>query len=64
MEELRLSRSRASRLPVDRCSGELPFNMWDGMADGLELGGDPEPMIDMKDGLTPLFLVGDITENK
>jgi hypothetical protein len=22
--------------------------MWDGMADGLELGGDPELMINMK----------------
>lgn len=46
MEELRLSRSRSSRLPVDdRCRGELPFNMWDGIADGFEAGGEPEPMM-------------------
>lgn len=47
MDELRLSRSRASRPPVEcRWRGELPFSMWDGMAEGFELGGDPEPMID------------------
>ena len=47
MDELRLSRSRESRpLVEDRWRGELPFSMWDGMAEGFELGGDPEPMID------------------
>jgi hypothetical protein len=35
MDVLRLSRSRESRLLVDRCSGELPFSMWDGMAEAL-----------------------------
>lgn len=51
MEELRLSRSRLSRtrLPVpaavDDWRGELPFSMWDGMADGLAgPGGEPAPM--------------------
>lgn len=48
---MRLSRSRASRVRFpdpeleDDCKGELPFNMWDGIADGLEDGGDPEPMM-------------------
>lgn len=51
IEELRLSRSRLSRarglLPaaVDDWRGELPFSMWDGMADGLAVpGGEPAPM--------------------
>lgn len=47
MEELRLSRSRASRALVERCNGELPFSRWEGMADlgfGPGGGGDPEPM--------------------
>lgn len=48
MEELRLSRSRASRAPVEGCKGELPFSMRDGMADGLEPeGGEPELMMMM-----------------
>lgn len=53
MEELRLSRSRISRvrvpLPaaVEDWRGELPFSMWDGMADGLAgPGGEPAPMTD------------------
>ena len=51
IEELRLSRSRLSRtrvpLPavVDDWRGEPPFNMWDGMADGLAgPGGEPAPI--------------------
>ena len=51
IEELRLSRSRLSRtrvpLPavVDDWRGELPFSMWDGMADGLAApGGEPAPI--------------------
>lgn len=51
IEELRLSRSRLSRtrvpLPaaVDDWRGELPFSMWDGMADGLAgPGGEPAPI--------------------
>lgn len=46
MEKLRLSRSRASRAPVDGCKGELPFSILDGMADGLAPGGgEPESMM-------------------
>lgn len=53
MDELRLSRSRASRArvldpppeDVDDWSGELPFSMWDGIADGFGAGGEPEPMM-------------------
>jgi hypothetical protein len=47
MDVLRLSRSRESRLLVDRCSGELPFSMWDGMAEALGLVGEPEPMMEI-----------------
>lgn len=51
IEELRLSRSRLSRsrVPdlglVDEWRGELPFSMWDGIAEGFRPGGDPEPMM-------------------
>jgi hypothetical protein len=53
MEELRLSRSRASRTrvpepepgAVEDWRGELPFSMWDGIADGFGAGGEPEPMM-------------------
>jgi hypothetical protein len=47
MDELRLSLSRSSRTPVAGCRGELPFNMWDGMADGFgPSGGEPPgPMV-------------------
>jgi hypothetical protein len=31
--------------------------MWEGMADGLELGGDPEPMIDKCDTLFILKVI-------
>lgn len=47
IDVLRLSRSRESRPPVERCSGELPFNMWDGMAETLGLVGEPEPMMEI-----------------
>lgn len=53
MDVLRLSRSRASRAlvvdpppeDVDDWRGELPFSMWDGIADGFGAGGEPEPMM-------------------
>lgn len=53
IDELRLSRSRASRarvldpppVDVDDWRGELPFSMWDGMADGFGAGGEPEPIM-------------------
>lgn len=40
MEELRTSRSLASRAPLDMPSGEPPLKMWEGIADlGFEPGG-------------------------
>lgn len=53
IDELRLSRSRASRArvldpppeDVEDWRGELPFSMWDGIADGFGAGGEPEPMV-------------------
>lgn len=47
IDELRLSRSLAARLPAEEgLREELPFKTWAGMADGFGPGGgDPEPMI-------------------
>lgn len=59
MEELRLSLSRASRARVPEpgldavCRGELPFSMWDGIAEGFEGGEDPELMMEY-DGIRPV----------
>lgn len=47
MDELRLSRSLASRAPVPRDNGELelPLKRWEGMADlGLGPGGGEDDL--------------------